>query len=85
VGEVGEVGEAGVEGWKIRVATCPTEEATVVAAVITLEHPLKPASTAKMGTRLERMIVFMTGISKNLLRVADQHCSRARRFFRDSF
>jgi hypothetical protein len=64
------VGEADVEGWRIRAATCPTEEATVVAAVITLEHPLKPASTTKMGTRPERMIVFMNGISKNLLRVA---------------
>jgi RecA/RadA recombinase len=35
------------------------EEPTVVAAVITLEHPLKPASITKMGTRLARMIVFM--------------------------
>jgi hypothetical protein len=41
------------------LATCPTEEATAVVAVITLEHPLKPAITIKVGTRLARMIVFM--------------------------
>jgi RecA/RadA recombinase len=35
------------------------DEPTVVAAVITLEHPLKPASMKKMGIRLKRMIVFM--------------------------
>jgi hypothetical protein len=40
---------------------------------MTLEHPLKPAMN-KMRTRPERMIVFMTGISKNLLRVALPVC-----------
>jgi hypothetical protein len=40
-------------------AALPMEEAAVVAAVMTLEHPLKPASNTTIVTRLERMIVFM--------------------------
>jgi hypothetical protein len=42
----------------MRMAACPMEEVALVAAVITLEHPLKPADNIKR-TRLERMIVFM--------------------------
>jgi hypothetical protein len=47
---------------------------TLVATVVTLEHPHKPASITKIGTRVVRMFVFMTGISKNLLRVALSVC-----------
>ena len=43
----------------MRSATRSIEEPTVVAAVYTLEHPLKPARITKIGTRLKRMIVFM--------------------------
>jgi hypothetical protein len=38
-------------------------------AVITLEHPLKPA-IKNMSAGQVRMIVFMTGISQNLLSLA---------------
>jgi hypothetical protein len=46
------------------------EEPTLVATVCTLEHPLKPAATIKGKTRFVRLIVFMNGTSKNLLRLA---------------
>jgi hypothetical protein len=46
------------------------DEPASVAAVITLEHPPKPASTTRIGTRLERTIVFMTGTSKKPLPLA---------------
>jgi hypothetical protein len=58
-----------VKGRTTALATWPTEEATAVVAVMTLEHPLKPA-IKNMSARQVRLIVFMTGISQNLLSLA---------------